>query len=123
LSATVQLDVHFIDAVAVGEFVEAKCRVARRTRSLIFMSSELVVGDRVVATAKGVWKSLAESGMQSASRSAAQNQCEARSAIAFCEFESPQPRHAVGPRREEVKFDMRRSAFTLGDCLHWTLSI
>jgi acyl-coenzyme A thioesterase PaaI-like protein len=56
--ATVQLDVHFVDAVAIGEFVEAKCRVVRRTRSLIFMSAELMVGDRVVATANGVWKTL-----------------------------------------------------------------
>jgi acyl-coenzyme A thioesterase PaaI-like protein len=56
--ATVQLDVHFIDAVQVGEFVEAKCKVVRRTRSLIFMSAELVVGPRVVATANGVWKGL-----------------------------------------------------------------
>jgi uncharacterized protein (TIGR00369 family) len=56
--ATVQLDVHFIDAVQIGEFVEAKCRVVRRTRSLIFMSGELVVGERLVATANGVWKTL-----------------------------------------------------------------
>jgi uncharacterized protein (TIGR00369 family) len=56
--ATVQLDVHFVDAVQVGEFVEAKCQVVRRTRSLVFMSGELMVGDRVVATAKGVWKTL-----------------------------------------------------------------
>ncbi len=56
--ATVQLDVHFIDAVQIGEFVEARCEVVRRTRSLIFMSAELVVGSRVVATAKGVWKTL-----------------------------------------------------------------
>ena len=56
--ATVQLDVHFIDAVQIGEFVEAKCRVVRRTRSLVFMAGELVVGDRVVATANGVWKTL-----------------------------------------------------------------
>jgi acyl-coenzyme A thioesterase PaaI-like protein len=56
--ATVQLDVHFIDAVQVGEFVEAKCRVVRRTRSLVFMAAELVVGARVVATANGVWKTL-----------------------------------------------------------------
>lgn len=56
--ATVQLDVHFIDAVQVGEFVEAKCKVVRRTRSLIFMSAELAVGPRVVATANGVWKAL-----------------------------------------------------------------
>jgi len=56
--ATVQLDVHFIDAVRIGEFVEAKCKVVRRTRSLVFMSGELVVGTRLVATASGVWKTL-----------------------------------------------------------------
>lgn len=56
--ATVQLDMHFIDAVQVGEFVEAKCNVIRRTRSLVFMNAELVVGTRVVATATGVWKTL-----------------------------------------------------------------
>ena len=58
--ATVQLDMHFIDAVQVGEFVESKCKVVRRTRALVFMEGELVVGDRVVATAKGVWKTLGE---------------------------------------------------------------
>ena len=56
--ATVQLDMHFIDAVHVGEFVECKCKVVRRTRSLVFMSGERVVGARVVATANGVWKTL-----------------------------------------------------------------
>jgi len=56
--ATVQLDMHFIDAVEIGDFVEAKCRVVRRTRALVFMSAELVVGPRLVATANGVWKTL-----------------------------------------------------------------
>ena len=56
--ATVQLDVHFIDAVQVGEFVECRAKVVRRTRSLVFMAAELVVGERVVATANGVWKTL-----------------------------------------------------------------
>jgi acyl-coenzyme A thioesterase PaaI-like protein len=58
--ATIQLDVHFVDAVQIGEFVEARCRVVRRTRSLVFMGAELVVGDRVVATANGVWKTLGQ---------------------------------------------------------------
>ena len=49
---------HGVDAVQIGEFVEAKCRVVRRTRSLIFMSGEFMVGDRTVATANGVWKAL-----------------------------------------------------------------
>jgi acyl-coenzyme A thioesterase PaaI-like protein len=56
--ATVQLDVHFIDAVQIGEFVECRAKVVRRTRSLVFMAAELVVGERVVATANGVWKTL-----------------------------------------------------------------
>jgi len=56
--ATVQLDVHFVDAVQIGEFVEARCEVVRRTRALIFMTGVLVVGTRVVATAKGIWKTL-----------------------------------------------------------------
>jgi uncharacterized protein (TIGR00369 family) len=56
--ATVQLDVHFIDAVQIGEFVEARCKVVRRTRSLLFMSGEFVVGSRVVLSANGVWKTL-----------------------------------------------------------------
>ena len=56
--ATVHLDVHFVDGVQVGEFVEMHATIVRRTRSLIFMSGELKVGDRVVATANGVWKTL-----------------------------------------------------------------
>ena len=59
--ATVHLDVHFVDAVQIGEFVEMKARVVRRTRSLIFMSGEITVGERVVATANGVWKALGKS--------------------------------------------------------------
>jgi len=58
--ATVHLDVHFVDAVHIGEFVEAKCAVVRRTRALIFMNADLVVGPRVVATATGVWKTLSK---------------------------------------------------------------
>jgi len=56
--ATVHLDVHFVDAVQIGEWVEAHCKVVRRTRSLIFMSAQLMVGERMVGTANGVWKTL-----------------------------------------------------------------
>jgi acyl-coenzyme A thioesterase PaaI-like protein len=58
LQTTVQVDMHFVDAVRIGDFVEARCTVVRRTRTLVFMSAELVVGERVVATAHGVWKTL-----------------------------------------------------------------
>ncbi|GGE46142.1 thioesterase [Agaricicola taiwanensis] len=56
--ATVQLDVHFVDAVRIGDFVEAHAQLVRKTRSLLFMRADLMVGSRVVATANGVWKTL-----------------------------------------------------------------
>ena len=55
---TIQLDSHFLATVSEGEFVEAKCRIVRQTRSLVFLTCELCVGERVVATASGVWKIL-----------------------------------------------------------------
>jgi uncharacterized protein (TIGR00369 family) len=55
---TVQLDTHFLSTAQDGEFVEARCRVVRQTRSLLFMSGTLSVGTRAVATSSGVWKVL-----------------------------------------------------------------
>lgn len=57
--ATIQLDTHFLATVHRGEFVEARSIVERRTRSLVFMSGMLHVGDRLVCTGNGVWKLLA----------------------------------------------------------------
>jgi uncharacterized protein (TIGR00369 family) len=54
--ATIELNMQFIGAVRLGEFVEAHCEVVRLTRAIIFMQCKLVVGDRVVATATGIWK-------------------------------------------------------------------
>jgi uncharacterized protein (TIGR00369 family) len=54
--ATAELNIHFIGAVQVGEFVEARCEVVRATRSLIFMAAKMFVGTRIVGTANGIWK-------------------------------------------------------------------
>jgi acyl-coenzyme A thioesterase PaaI-like protein len=56
--ATVQMDVHFIDAGKIGELLIAKPCVVRVTHSLIFTRTEVVAEDRVVATASGVFKIL-----------------------------------------------------------------
>ncbi|MBM6595300.1 PaaI family thioesterase [Microvirga pudoricolor] len=56
--ATIQLDVQFLDAVQIGEFIESRAEVVRQTRSLIFMKADLIVGTRVVAAANGIWKIL-----------------------------------------------------------------
>jgi uncharacterized protein (TIGR00369 family) len=57
-TATVQMDIQFIDAVQIGETVEAAPRMLRATSQLVFMSTLLTVGDRTVATASGIWKKL-----------------------------------------------------------------
>jgi uncharacterized protein (TIGR00369 family) len=54
--ATIELNMQFIGAVRLGEFVEAHCEIVRLTRAIIFMQCKLVVGTRAVATATGIWK-------------------------------------------------------------------
>jgi uncharacterized protein (TIGR00369 family) len=54
--ATIELSVQFIGAMRLHEFAEAHCEVVRLTRSIIFMRSKVLVGDRVIAIASGVWK-------------------------------------------------------------------
>jgi uncharacterized protein (TIGR00369 family) len=56
--ATIELSVRYLDAVHVGEFVQAFCEIVRKTRSVIFVRGTLKVGSRVVATADGIWKIL-----------------------------------------------------------------
>jgi acyl-coenzyme A thioesterase PaaI-like protein len=54
--ATVQMDTYFVDAARIGDLMVSRPRAVRTTKSLIFMSTEVSVADRVVATAHGVFK-------------------------------------------------------------------
>jgi acyl-coenzyme A thioesterase PaaI-like protein len=56
--ATVQLDVHFVDSGKIGEILFSVPRVIRTTRSLIFVTTEVIAGERCIATASGVFKIL-----------------------------------------------------------------
>jgi uncharacterized protein (TIGR00369 family) len=56
--ATIELNLQFIGAVQLGDFVEAHCEVVRLTRSIIFMGAKLLVGTRTAASATGIWKIL-----------------------------------------------------------------
>jgi uncharacterized protein (TIGR00369 family) len=56
--ATVQMDVHFVDAGQIGELLIAKPRVVRVTHTLVFTHTEVVAEGRIVATASGVFKIL-----------------------------------------------------------------
>ena len=56
--ATVQLNVHYLGAVELGEFAQVQAEVVRATRSLVFLRGVMSVEGRVVAMADGVWKIL-----------------------------------------------------------------
>ena len=55
-AVTVQFDVRFVSAVRAGDFVELAPEVIRATRSLVFLRGTLRAGERVVASAAGIWK-------------------------------------------------------------------
>jgi uncharacterized protein (TIGR00369 family) len=54
--ATIQLDTHFVAAARVGQFIEARGRVVRLTRSVAFMHGTVSTGANSVVEANGVWK-------------------------------------------------------------------
>jgi len=56
--ATVQMDVHFVEAGKIGETLVSKPHVVRSTRSLIFITTEVTVDKRCIAMASGVFKIL-----------------------------------------------------------------
>jgi acyl-coenzyme A thioesterase PaaI-like protein len=56
--ATIQMDTHFVEAGKIGEILTSKPSVVRSTRSLIFVSTEVRVGERCIAMANGVFKIL-----------------------------------------------------------------
>lgn len=53
---TIQLDTHFAGPIREGDFAEARCRVVKETRSLMFMAAEVTVAGSLVASASGIWK-------------------------------------------------------------------
>jgi uncharacterized protein (TIGR00369 family) len=58
--ATMELNIQFVGAAHLGEFVIAHPEVVRLTRSVIFLQVKMYVGDRIVVTANGIWKIIGE---------------------------------------------------------------
>jgi uncharacterized protein (TIGR00369 family) len=54
--ATLQLDTHFIQVVAEGAFVHARCEVVRQTRSIVFVKATLLSEGEPIASISGIWK-------------------------------------------------------------------
>lgn len=54
--ATAQLQLQFVAAARIGDFVTCEAEVIRQTRQLIFMRGLIRANDRTVASAEGIWK-------------------------------------------------------------------
>ena len=59
---TVSLELKFISAVKLGQELVGKTKIQKKTKSMVFLTCELTVEKKIVATASGVWKILRLSG-------------------------------------------------------------
>ena len=59
---TVSLELKFISMVQLGQELIGRTKIQKKTRTMIFLTCELTVSNKIVATASGVWKILKLSG-------------------------------------------------------------
>ena len=59
---TISLELKFISAIKLGQELIGITKIQKKTKSMIFLTCELKVSDKIVATASGVWKILKLSG-------------------------------------------------------------
>ena len=55
---TVSLDLKFIATTKIGDEIVGFTKILKKTKSMIFLTCELTVADKIIATASGVWKIL-----------------------------------------------------------------
>jgi len=55
---TISLELKFISAVKLGQELVGNTKIQKKTKTMVFLTSELTAGNRIVATASGVWKIL-----------------------------------------------------------------
>ena len=55
---TVSLELKFISTVRLGQELVGETKIQKKTKSMVFLTCELSVEDKIVATASGVWKIL-----------------------------------------------------------------
>ena len=56
LCVTISLELKFISSVKLGQELKGFVKVQKKTKSLVFLTCELKVDDKIAATASGVWK-------------------------------------------------------------------
>ena len=59
---TISLEIKFISPVKLGQELIGKTKIQKKTKTMVFLTCELTVENKIVATASGVWKILKLSG-------------------------------------------------------------
>ena len=59
---TISLELKFISVVKLGQELIGNTKIQKKTKSMVFLTCELNVSNKIVATASGVWKILKLSG-------------------------------------------------------------
>jgi len=59
---TISLEIKFISPVNLGQELIGKTKIQKKTKSMVFLTCELITENKIVATASGVWKILKLSG-------------------------------------------------------------
>ena len=55
---TISLELKFISAVRLGQELIGNTKIQKKTKSMVFLTCELNVSNKIVATASGIWKIL-----------------------------------------------------------------
>ena len=59
---TISLELKFISPVKLGQELIGTTKIQKKTKSMVFLTCELTVEKKIVATASGVWKILKPTG-------------------------------------------------------------
>jgi len=59
---TISLEIKFISAVKLGKELIGNVKIQKKTKSMIFLTCELKVDEKIAATASGIWKILKLTG-------------------------------------------------------------
>ncbi len=59
---TISLELKFISAIHLGQELIGITKIQKKTKSMVFLTCELTVANKIVATASGVWKILKLTG-------------------------------------------------------------
>ena len=55
---TISLELKFISPVRLGQELVGKTKIQKKTKSMVFLTSELTAANKIVAVASGIWKIL-----------------------------------------------------------------